>query len=379
MTWWARTRIWRATRRAGRQVRRSSSMAAIARHEHAIGHELGRGARVPRPADAGQGIGDLRRRDRDLRRDAHSRRGARDGAARTRRRSGRRRRPARIQLHRIRRDDLRRQPSRCDRDADQLASRCAGVALHPRPLRGACTGVRRITRRPRQRGDEGHRARTRPRLHRAARTRRMDGTRRSPHGLRFGRSGGRRRRRRPPADVHVRDHRTAQGRHAHPRQPGVEEPRARHRVRLHQRRPRSCVRSALPRRRPRSDDHVAHRRRRHHDHPPRVQRRRGRRRDRAVAGDHGVARARNGERDHGVARHRPARPLVGARHHQRRREDAHPTHRAHPAHVPVGVVRRRVRPHRDRLRRHLPRPGQHRDQTRQRRPSVPLSRARHLG
>ncbi len=29
------------------------------------------------------------------------------------------------------------------------------------------------------------------------------------------------------------------------------------------------------------------------------------------------------------------------------------------AHVPVGVVRRRVRPHRDGLGRHVPRPGQH--------------------
>ena len=44
------------------------------------------------------------------------------------------------------------------------------------------------------------------------------------------RRGGRRR---PPADVHVGHHRAAQGRDAHPRQPGVEEPRPHRRVRLH--------------------------------------------------------------------------------------------------------------------------------------------------
>ena len=59
--------------------------------------------------------------------------------------------------------------------------------------------------------------------------------------------------------------------------------------------------------------------------------------------------------------HRDARPLVGAGDHRRRREDADPAHRAHPAHVPVGVVRRRLRAHRDGLGRHLPRPRQHRD------------------
>ena len=74
-----------------------------------------------------------------------------------------------------------------------------------------------------------------------------------------------------------------------------------------------------------------------------------------------------------------ARPLVGAVGHQRRREDADPAHRADPADVPVGVVRRRVRPHRDGLGRHVPRPRQHREQARQRRPPMPLPRARHLG
>ncbi len=42
--------------------------------------------------------------------------------------------------------------------------------------------------------------------------------------------------------------------------------------------------------------------------------------------------------------------LVGPGHHQRRREDADPAHRTHPAHVPVGLVRRRLRAHRRRSR-----------------------------
>ena len=105
------------------------------------------------------------------------------------------------------------------------------------------------------------------------------------------------------------------------------------------------------------------------DHPPHVRRRRGGRRARALAGHHRVAGARDGQRDHGAARHRAARPVVGAGDHQRRREDADPAHRADPAHVPVGVVRRRLRPHRDGLRRHVPRPRQPRHQARQRRPA----------
>ena len=47
--------------------------------------------------------------------------------------------------------------------------------------------------------------------------------------------------------------------------------------------------------------------------------------------------------------------------------------------VPVGVVRRRVRPDRDGVGRHVPRPRQHRVEARQRRPAVPVPRARHLG
>ena len=42
-----------------------------------------------------------------------------------------------------------------------------------------------------------------------------------------------RRRRHPPADVHVGHDRAPEGRHDHARQPGVEELRAHHRVRVH--------------------------------------------------------------------------------------------------------------------------------------------------
>ena len=128
--------------------------------------------------------------------------------------------------------------------------------------------------------------------------------------------------------------------------------------------------------RPHDDD--ADRRRRDDDHPSRLRRRERRRRARTVAGHDGVARTRDGQRDHGAARHRTARPVVGAGDHQRRREDADPAHRTAAADVPVRLVRRCVRPDRDRLGRHVPRPRQHRDQARQRRPAMPLPRARHL-
>ena len=55
----------------------------------------------------------------------------------------------------------------------------------------------------------------------------------------------------------------------------------------------------------------------------------------------------HGQRDHGAARHRAARSVVGTSDHQRRREDADPAHRADPADVSLGVVRRRLRPDRD--------------------------------
>ena len=56
-----------------------------------------------------------------------------------------------------------------------------------------------------------------------------------------------------------------------------------------------------------------------------------------------------------------------------------PLIRADSADVPLGLVRRRLRPDRDRVGRHVPRPRQHRDQARQRRAAVPPPRARGLG
>ena len=139
--------------------RRSSSTAATRRRRRfggriadAAGHELVRGARAPRRPHAGQAARGLRRRDRHLRRDG--RRGRpRWPAGCTTRGVGarRRRRAALVQLHRVPGDDLRRQLPRRDRDADQLAARGAGGALHPRALRGPRAGVRRGARRPRER------------------------------------------------------------------------------------------------------------------------------------------------------------------------------------------------------------------------------------
>ena len=121
-------------------------------------------------------------------------------------------------------------------------------------------------------------------------------------------------------------------------------------------------------------------RRGRHDHHPTVLRRlRRRRRDRAIPGEHRVAGARHGQRDHGPSRHRGARSVVGAGHDQRGREDADSAHRADSTRLPLGMVRRRVRPDRDRLRRHLSRPGEHRHQARLRGTSLPLPRARRLG
>ncbi len=51
--------------------------------------------------------------------------------------------------------------------------------------------------------------------------------------------------------------------------------------------------------------------------------------------------------DHGAARHRSAGSVLGAGGHQRRRKDADPPDRTAPAHVSLGLVRRRLRPHRN--------------------------------
>ena len=79
---------------------------------------------------------DRRPRSSPTRRWLDRARGAR-GRARTRAGVGRRRRrrAALVQQHRVPRDDLRREPPRRDRDADQLAPRGARAAVHPRALR----------------------------------------------------------------------------------------------------------------------------------------------------------------------------------------------------------------------------------------------------
>ena len=113
-------------------------------------------------------------------------------------------------------------------------------------------------------------------------------------------------RRRPPPDVHLGDHRAPQGRHDHPRQPGLEEPGPHRRVRLHGRRPRARLRTPLPRGCARPDDDLTDRGRCDHHHPSLLRSLRRRRRARAVAGDHRLAGAGHGQRDHGAARYRTA-------------------------------------------------------------------------
>ena len=192
---------------------------------------------------------------------------------RTWRRSWRRRGSALVQLPRVPGDGLRRQLPRRHRHADQLAARRARGAVHPRALRSPGARLRRATRRSRRRGDEGHRSLARARVPLGGADGRMDQPRRSagcPEQVGPCPGGGRRR---PPLDVHVGHHGTAQGRHDHPRQPGVEEPRAHHRVRLHQLRSRTGLRSSVPRRRTRPHDDLADRRRRHDHHPSFVRRR----------------------------------------------------------------------------------------------------------
>ena len=104
-------------------------------------------------------------------------------AARRRRR--RRRRAALVQQHRVPGDDLRRQPPRRDRDADQLAARRAGAAVHPRALRSPGAGVRRRAARARERGDRTTSTRDLVRVvHRGRRRRRVGAVRRSARRVR---------------------------------------------------------------------------------------------------------------------------------------------------------------------------------------------------
>ena len=230
--------------------------------------------------------------------------GAGRRAARPRRRRRRRRGAPVLQLQRVPGDDLRRQPPRA-----RSPCRSTGGSPRPRsatssstPRRGRWCATDRWSSWPtrRRRGCEA------PRSGRACRARAdgLDAACRAAAGAptrsRRRRGGGRR----PPADVHVGHDRAAQGRDAHPRQPGVEEPGPHRRVRRHRRRPRPGLRSALPRRRARPHDHHADRGGGLDDPPSPVRRGRRGRRDRAVAGHHRVAGAGDGQRDHGAARRR---------------------------------------------------------------------------
>ena len=300
-------------------------------------------------------------------------------ASRPRRRRGDVVGTARLQLPRVPGDRVRRQPPRRDGHAHQLAAGRAGGAVHPGALRGQGAGVRRGAGRPGHRGHVGNGVR--PCVPACGRCRpggwmTFEELRGTPRGRTTCRG---RRGRRPPPHVHVGDDRPAQGGHDHPRQPGLEEPGPPRRVRIHGGRSRARLWTALPRGRPGPHDHITDRGGCHRDRPPDVRRRSRGRRARAVSGHHRVVGSGDGQRHHGPARRRAARPVVGPAHHQRWGEDADPPHRADPADVPVGVVRRRLRAHGDRVGGHVPRPGQHHHQTRQRRAPLPLPRARHLG
>ena len=123
----------------------------------------------------------------------------------TRSRRRRRRRAALVQQRRVPGHDLRRQPPRRDRDADQLAARRGGGAVHPRPFAGAGARVRRrrsSSWRPRRRTGS-----TASSCACASRPSRVDGWERFAD-LAAGADPVDRapvqRRRHPPADVHVR-------------------------------------------------------------------------------------------------------------------------------------------------------------------------------
>ena len=291
---------------------------------------------------------------------ADARGGARGRAARPRRAARRRRRTALVQLHRVPRDDLRGEPPRRDRDADQLAARRAGAAVHPRPLGSARARVRRVTRRPRQRGDHGHGTRARDGVHRAAGTRRVDGARRSPRRLE-------RRGRVPAAGDDVHRLMYTSGTTGRPK--GVMLTHANlawknlahivefgftsadlglacgplYHVGALDLTTTSLIAAGATT--------IIHRVFDAAEVVDEIERSRVTTVWLAPAMVNAIMALPDIER---------TRPLVGAGGHQRRREDADPAHRADPADVPVGVVRRRLRPHRDGLGRHVPRPRQHR-------------------
>ena len=176
----------------------------------AAGRELVQRARPPRRADTGQGAHALRGRGDHLRGDGEPRRRAGRRPGRARRRSRRRGGHPLVQLPRVPRGALRRQPPRRHRHADQLAARRPRGALHPGALRRAGPGLRRSPAPTGRRGRHGRsRRHVRARISICAgRPTGLDEPRRSSAQLRR-RSAPRRggRRRRPPVDVHLGHHR----------------------------------------------------------------------------------------------------------------------------------------------------------------------------
>ena len=185
--------------------------------------------------------------------------------------------------------------------------------------------------------------------------------RRAPRRLR---SSGRRHRGGPaPAHVQLGDDRAPQGGADQLRELLLEDDRARRGVRPQRGRPHADGGADVPRGsvRPARHRHLVGRRQ--PGDPAPLRRARPARRDRAGTADQRLAGPgdgeRDAERDRPVSRARPAQHREHPVHHRGRGEDAGDAHRAAAGGVPQRAVRRRLRADRDRVRRHVQRPGAH--------------------